>query len=651
MVNRQFFILSLLVFFGDPVVYAQTDTQTKVASQAASETLHSHSEWSFLEAGKIPIQSGGRIKPLDSFARESVLFLTGRRSFQGWDPVDLLFSWVTAPGVWEETPFIRIGHKDVRKQILVDEGRKYFSPKELFGNLALMQYAQNLGQKGATVPNPKVSSKADPRQEELNRVVQRLSLFRTIASGEAWSVIPVEGSELGKDSGSRWSTLAAQLDSQGNSIREKFAELVRAYYVGDQDLFERMAIATRKAVEAKMEGFDSRAQRLRDAEILYNRLQPFFWCWVLYLCAALLLSFGSLSPWAMRLGTTLAGLTFVLHSFGFALRCYVAGRPPVTNMYESVIWVSFGVMLFAFILFALDRRQKLLLAVASAVSGFALVSADASPTLLDPGIHPLVPVLRSNYWLTIHVLTITLSYAAFALTLGLANVALFQYLRGMRRFSTPSMFARISKINLVNYRVMAIGVVLLAAGTILGGVWADYSWGRFWGWDPKEVWALIALLTYLALLHARYAGWVGQFGFAAWTVVSFLTVLMAWYGVNFVLGVGLHSYGFASGGQAWVAGFTALNLAYVAFVGFVIFIRKNLVGVKATPRQSDPLKIDQTAALALREKGIRGEVVVEPASEEEWNEVDLPSPDPHSPLAPSEGVLPKRNDASNEMTQ
>jgi ABC-type transport system involved in cytochrome c biogenesis permease subunit len=118
---------------------------------------------------------------------------------------------------------------------------------------------------------------------------------------------------------------------------------------------------------------------------------------------------------------------------------------------------------------------------------------------------------------------------------------------------------------------MQFGVALLAAGTILGGIWADFSWGRFWGWDPKEVWALIALLGYTTVIHARFTGWMKPFGFAAWTVVSFTLVLMAWYGVNFVLGVGLHSYGFSSGGFTGVMFFTLLQLAYV---GWAVVVKR-----------------------------------------------------------------------------
>ena len=114
------------------------------------------------------------------------------------------------------------------------------------------------------------------------------------------------------------------------------------------------------------------------------------------------------------------------------------------------------------------------------------------------------------------------------------------------------------------YRVLQLGVLLLAAGTILGGVWANYSWGRFWGWDPKETWALITLLCYIVVLHGRLAGWWRDFGLAVGSVICFLAVVMAWYGVNFVLGTGLHSYGFGIGGESYVMTAIGLDLIYVS---------------------------------------------------------------------------------------
>jgi ABC-type transport system involved in cytochrome c biogenesis permease subunit len=188
-----------------------------------------------------------------------------------------------------------------------------------------------------------------------------------------------------------------------------------------------------------------------------------------------------------------------------------------------------------------------------------LILADSVPSILNPTIAPLVPVLRNNYWLTVHVLTITLSYAAFALALGVGHVSMGYYL------FKPHETEKINRLNYFLYRSIQVGVVLLAAGTILGGVWANASWGRFWGWDPKEVWALIALLGYLSILHGRYAGWIKGFGLAVGSIVAFLLVMMAWYGVNFILGVGLHSYGFSSGGATMMVIFVGLELLWVGF--------------------------------------------------------------------------------------
>jgi cytochrome c biogenesis factor len=143
--------------------------------------------------------------------------------------------------------------------------------------------------------------------------------------------------------------------------------------------------------------------------------------------------------------------------------------------------------------------------------------------------------------------------------MGFGHILLWRYARN------PAAARTDAPMHFWLYRVLQLGVLLLAAGTILGGVWANYSWGRFWGWDPKETWALIALLCYILALHGRLAGWWTQFGLAVASVVCFLAVLMAWYGVNFVLGKGLHSYGFGIGGETYVAIFVVLDLLFVTF--------------------------------------------------------------------------------------
>jgi len=180
---------------------------------------------------------------------------------------------------------------------------------------------------------------------------------------------------------------------------------------------------------------------------------------------------------------------------------------------------------------------------------------------------PLQPVLRDNFWLTIHVLTIVSSYAAGALAWGLGCLSLGYYLLG--RYGAGALGNRkppeaCTALAGFIYKAMQVAVLLLAAGTILGGLWADVSWGRFWGWDPKEVWALVSLLAYIAILHGRYAGWIGTFGLAAGSVIGAAVIGMSWYGVNFLLGAGLHSYGFGQGGQTEFFAFLLLNFALLA---------------------------------------------------------------------------------------
>jgi len=257
-------------------------------------------------------------------------------------------------------------------------------------------------------------------------------------------------------------------------------------------------------------------------------------------------------------GVVIALVALAFHGTGIVLRCLIGGRPPVTNMYESIIWVSFAVSLFGMIFFARYRAPIYLLA-ALPVTLVALLLVHQMPIAMPSSIEPLVPVLRDNFWLTIHVLTITLSYAAFALAMGFGHILLWRYARN------PTAARGDAPMHFWLYRVLQLGVLLLAAGTILGGVWANYSWGRFWGWDPKETWALIALLCYILALHGRLAGWWTQFGLTVASVVCFLAVLMAWYGVNFVLGKGLHSYGFGIGGETYVTTFIVLDLLFVAF--------------------------------------------------------------------------------------
>ena len=409
-----------------------------------------------------------------------------------------------------------------------------------------------------------------------------------------------------------------------------------------------------------------------ERETHFNAMNPFYQATYAYgtAVALLLLSLGFVSvngkssaaammgSTIYRIGLASLAVGIALEIYGFYFRVRISSWAPVTNMYETVIWVALVAAVLSFVFETIYRKVFTALAGAGVALLGTIVAANVP--LLDPSIKSLQPVLRDNFWLSTHVLCVVSSYAAFGLAWMLGLVTTVYYLTATYRqsprfrdlalvlvpgllllagggagvaasygmfgpqwsgsdasgysssqtaiggdtlfyvFSTMALLGetmtlagllslggevanrltfrpealeeteaeRHSQVKLdpraramqrttgivkplsnFIYRAMQVGVLLIAAGTILGGVWADYSWGRFWGWDPKEVWALITLLVYLIPLHGRFAGWVSTFGLVAASVVCYLSVIMAWYGVNFVLGVGLHSYGFVEGGS------------------------------------------------------------------------------------------------------
>jgi cytochrome c-type biogenesis protein CcsB len=509
----------------------------------------------------LAIQERGRLKPFHTFAVESLRFVTGARRFEGLDPIETVLSWhVEFDSRWRHASFIFIDHKPLKEYLGLDVGRRRFSPQELGSNARLRELVANSQQRQSA------GERLDDIQARGLRVQQQLRWVELVVSGDALAILPnPDGLELS------WFPLSV-LNGPGSASPAYSADATAraaALFTKIFDAFKNGRASEWNALISSVVTFlrDDLSRghypsmlKLR-LERHYNIFRPFRVTWVLYLMALgfLLLGITGKTSRFLKYGLTSLGLGLLVHSYGFFLRCYLSGRPPVTNMYESVVWVSWGAVVFSLIIWAF-YKNAVILSSATVFSVIALILSDSLPGVLDAGIHPLEPVLRSNFWLTTHVLTITLSYSAFALSLCLGNVVLAALLA---RAPNP---ARIQSLTLYMYRAVQIGVILVAAGTILGGVWADYSWGRFWGWDPKEVWALIVLLLYIAVLHGRFAGWLKGFRFVAASVLCFMSVLMAWYGVNFVLGVGLHSYGFGSGGFAYMLAYVVLQVVFIIFV-------------------------------------------------------------------------------------
>lgn len=504
----------------------------------------------------LPVQNEGRNKPFFTLARESLIHLHGSEVFKDpgtgrkTGPVALAAALWFSPDGWETRPLIQVSLRPLRERWGLDPARRYFSFNELISNPAVIAAVDEVRAMQRREERPKLTR----LQREASNVGNRLALLSSMLSGSLFAAVPV--ALPGGGVGGAW--VAPNTPGAASLPAARFWEAMRdAYRSGDQAAFDAALDGFRNSVRQVLGGAYP-SEWVIGLEHLYAQLHPFRWAWVSYALAALALILlargraagaGYIAGWAF----TLAGLA--LQIFGFYCRTAISGRPPVSNMYESVIWVGFGVALFGIIFEAIHRCRTFLLAAAPAAM-VSLYLADSAPQILDPAIHPLQPVLQDNFWLTTHVLTITLSYAAFLLALALAHIVLARALAGNRPDEVRPIFNHI-------YRALQAGVLLLAAGIVLGAFWANYSWGRFWDWDPKETWSLIALLSYLIILHGRIAGWWSGFGMAVGSIFAFLTVLMAWYGVNFVLGTGLHSYGFGTGGLGYVLALVGAELVFV----------------------------------------------------------------------------------------
>ena len=339
------------------------------------------------------------------------------------------------------------------------------------------------------------------------------------------------------------------------AIRQGVDRLAAAYAAGDTEGFGREArtlgIALRNANPAV---YPSEAELAR--ELFYEDFNAFGKAWKLYLIgslAILLLGFSE-RPWGYAAGLALIVGGFACHSIGLGTRWVIADRAPVSDMYESLVFMGWGAIALGLATEALNRKR--FLALSAGLMGFVcLVFAENLP--IDSAINPLVPVLAHTYWLAVHVMTVMLSYSAFALAMVLGHVILFVAV--FQREKTALM----SSLSRLLYRTLQVGVLFLASGVVFGAIWANESWGRYWGWDPKETWSLITFFVYLAIIHARFAGWLGPFGLGASAILGFLAVVMTYYGVNFILAAGMHSYGFSEGGQLFAGLYAVLEIAIV----------------------------------------------------------------------------------------
>ncbi|MBI2495508.1 MAG: cytochrome c biogenesis protein CcsA [Candidatus Omnitrophica bacterium] len=527
----------------------------------------------------LPIQHHGRHKPFDSFARETLQLITGSPRLGTRDPVETILAIMAEPEHWQAQPLVSVPFIPLREALGLDRQASQVSYNDLVATRTLMRMLP------AIVEKQRRDEKLSMLEQETMDVFDRFATFSNLVEHRL-ELVPSQ-------SVSDWNWRSIQQPEgyppqKQAEIRQAWAGWVTALREGDAASVD--AATTR--LLSTLQGLNPAALpptwKLR-LEVFYNQAHLFRIAQLGYWLAAVLFLIALLRSAATAIraersaerggrSAAVAGvggaafaafaLSAALHVGGIILRVVIGGRPPVSNFFETMLWIPLVGVLLAFIFERIYRARYFAFSTAL-LAAVTLLLSEYVP--LDSSISPVVAVLRSNLWLTIHVLTIVASYGALALATVLAHVYGVVYLA-----RSPAA-AALESLGTFLYRAIQVGVVLLAGGIMLGAVWANASWGRYWGWDPKETWALITLLWFIAILHGRFAGWLTGVGVALSTIGGFFLRLMTYYGVSFYL-VGLHSY---AGGHAkplppLLIAYLILELSFLILVGVVAMNRRRV---------------------------------------------------------------------------
>lgn len=484
----------------------------------------------------------GRIKPLDTYAIDLINKIAGKDSIEGLNHNQIILSMVSNSKAWKELKMIKVSHPKVKALLGMDEDEKLFSYNQAFNTRG--QY--KLGQAAEETLRKRPATR-DKFDKDLIKVDERVNVAFHIYSGRFMTVFPLEG-----DPNNKWHFPQESIQNFPSHQSHEILALLKANAIGlDEGLQTgnwdnaNKAIDGIKAFQEKYASHIIPDSTIVNAEIIYNNLKMFDRLYPVYLIAGfilLILIFARLIKpslnlqMAMRVMLAVLVVSFVAHTISLGLRWYVAGHAPWSNGYEAMLYISWTIVL-AGILFA--RSSDLAMATTAIFAGVTLFVAHLS--WLDPQITSMVPVLKS-YWLTIHVSIITASYGFLGLSTLLGFVSLIFYMMLGNEERRERISINILESTRISEMSMIVGLSLVTVGNFLGGVWANESWGRYWGWDPKETWALVTILVYVFVTHMRFVPALkSNFIFNAASVVAYSSVIMTYFGVNYYLS-GLHSY-------------------------------------------------------------------------------------------------------------
>ena len=500
------------------------------------------------EVKAIPVQYEGRVMPFASFAREALLGITGKMKWEGEDPSATLLHWMAHPEGASSLKLLEAGYEPLRKEAGLDLKRTRFSLDELLGARKIME----LGAQSAQIRRQ--DGKPSKLESEAEKVLGRMGHLYALLTAQSPSFIPDAQNPHGEWKPVSDETLDA--DPAVSDIKQALTQMTGGYSQGDDVQLKVAALTLDRLIREEWKPDAGWAGRFK-SETAYNKYHPIQLGRTLYLIALLML-LVSLVRWGGFLVPAagwVLGAGWAAHIGGLLLRAHIGSRAPWSNFYESLVTITAVLVLFG-ILFSKRQVRGLVLGGVAFSGYFALLIADRAG--LSPGVETLVPALQS-YWLNIHVIVILSGYAVAALAMLLGHAAL-----GVEALKPGDRSLFVSVTNSI-YRAVQVAMLLLFAGTILGGVWAHEAWGRYWGWDPKETWALISWFGYVGVAHARFAGWLKPRGLALAAIGVFPIILMTYYGVNYLLS-GLHSY---AGGES--AAVPPLLIGFLVLEAGVIF--------------------------------------------------------------------------------
>jgi len=564
--------------------------------------------------GKLPVLLEGRIQPLDSMARNALLSMRGKSTLRTGSNTLSATEWLletaSIPELADQRKIFRVSHPDLEGLMGAQKpGLEYYSYNDLtnqlphleeqaqallkseeeqggnsrnrsayqkdllhlYNSISLYRQIKNSFQPEDTpnfideldiykesIPAAMAAASQDKEKRDasaLQRIAPFVRRYQDLAAFAYPLAIPPMPGQV-KD---KWKNTGSSLlqSLHENTIHPAvlfYATLHNTYRNHQPDKFNQTLVQYNGWLQTN--GFTPVTQKA-SLEFSFNRMQPFYVSMILYVAALLLgcLFWIKLSEPVRRSGVALLALGFVIHTAGLVLRVALEGRPPVTNLYSSAVFIGWGAVLLGLILERFFKQAIGL--VASAMIGFISLIIAHHLSLSGDTMQMLRAVLDTNFWLATHVVTITIGYSSMFVA---GMLAALYILRGVfTRSLTPEIA---SALNRMVYGILCFSTLFSFTGTVLGGIWADQSWGRFWGWDPKENGALLIVLWNAAILHSRWAGLIKERGLMAMAVFGNIVTSFSWFGVN-MLGVGLHSYGFMDAAFPWLCAFVFSQLILI----------------------------------------------------------------------------------------